>query len=186
MVASSGSEFSICHIESLGRTGCFCFALSVSNAGILLYDKHVLFGFTRIFDNSVLGGLPKCASNGFVFVPKLGIIFIDTIIFAKICARYAKICTILDLIALSLFYVYRFELGVQPSLLRGDPLLGLKKSLMFLSLRYNSNSRALRACAWSHLIERGKPQKLRYSFLPKMWVQFACHRFYILAHGVSC
>ena len=50
------------------KTGCFNFNLSQANIRILLYDNLDLLDFIRMFDSSVLGDLPKCASNGFIFV----------------------------------------------------------------------------------------------------------------------
>ena len=82
---SSGSEpLSRSRTDSLGSTGCFSFALSETKERILWYVILVLLGFIRIFNDSVLGGLPKCASNGFIFVIELATSLIYCFIFATI------------------------------------------------------------------------------------------------------
>ena len=71
-IPNSGSEsWSRYLIACLGSAGCFSFVLSETKERLLFYVNLVLFGFIMIFDSSVLGGRPKCASNGFYFCDRV-------------------------------------------------------------------------------------------------------------------
>ena len=87
-ISNSGSEsLSQSHISSLGSAGWRSVAWPDAKFFILLYDRFLFDGLVIIIDNSVLGGLPKCASNGFILVAVFGINFTDSMIFATIVAK---------------------------------------------------------------------------------------------------
>ena len=66
---------------SLGvSAACWSSFLSRQKDLILLYVRLCFFGLVTMFDSSVFGGRPKCASNGVIFVTRLGISLIDSII----------------------------------------------------------------------------------------------------------
>ena len=161
-ISSSGSESSSkSHIASLGSAWCFSFSLSETKDRILLYVSFVWFGLVTIFDSSVFVGRPKCASNGLIFVTELGMSLMDWIIFVTIWARSALDHSGSDcMIAIWCFIVWIRRSTIPVAL--WSPA-GASMSLMFLSLQYTAISRALKASAWSHLIELGIPWKLQYS-----------------------
>ena len=114
-----------------------------------------------IFESSMFGGLPKCASNGLILVVVLGISLIDPIILATIVARSAEdprgSCSITAIL--------RFNVWIRRSTIPvalWSPA-GASISFMFLILQNISNSSALNAWAWSHLIDRGMPWYWQYS-----------------------
>ena len=51
---------------------------------MFLYDRLHLFGFVTLFEGAVFGFLPKCASNGVIFMVLFGISLMFWTIFAII------------------------------------------------------------------------------------------------------
>ena len=73
-ISNSSSEFpSRLQSSSLVRASCRRSLLSKQRCWIFLYDKLLSDGLVTIFEGSVLGLRPKCASNGVVLVVLLGI-----------------------------------------------------------------------------------------------------------------
>ena len=87
MLSSGSLSWSQSHIISLGSAGCRRVSWSEANLFICLYESRLFDGLVIMFDSSVFGGLPKCASNGFIFVVAFGISLMDSIILATIVAR---------------------------------------------------------------------------------------------------
>ena len=108
-----------------------------------------------MLESSVFGGLTKWATNGFILVVALGISHIDSIILATIVARSAEDHKgVMFHYGDSHFSVW-INLSTIPVALWSPA--GASISLIFLFLQKSSNSLALKAWAWSHLMERGMP-----------------------------
>ena len=183
-ISSSGSESSSkSHIASLGSAGCFSFFLTEIKNRILLNVSLVLFGLIIIFESSVFGGRPKYASNGLIFVTEFGMSLIDWIIFVTIWARWALDHSGSDcMIAIQRLIVWIRRSIISVAL--WSPA-GASISLLFLSSQYSSNSRVLKAWAWSHLIERGIPPRESYNIHWGIYVLFLYHSFYTPLRGDS-
>ena len=70
---NSGSEScSRSQMAAGDKTGCLSSLRSEAKILIFLYDKLCLLGFVTMFDNAVFGFLPKCASNGVIYVILFG------------------------------------------------------------------------------------------------------------------
>ena len=82
-----------------------------------------------MLDNSVFGGRPKCASNGVIFVTRLGISLIDSII-ADI---FSAMVTLVHIIEASLRLRVFINLSTMPVALWS--WVGENISLMFLFLQ---------------------------------------------------
>ena len=112
-------------------------------------------GCVIIFDSSVFGGFPKCASIGFILVVVFGIGFIDSMTLATIVAKSEDDYNWLCSSTANPRFIVCNKQSTTPLALWLPA--GASISSMFLFLQKMSKSRALNACAWSHLIDRGLP-----------------------------
>ena len=100
----------------------------------------------------VFGFLPKCASNGVIFVDVLGMFsIIADILLANV--SFDQLVSIF--IAANLLFIVGNNFSTIPVPLWSP--VGASISLMLLSLQKILNFFALKACAWSHLIDLGMP-----------------------------
>ena len=160
-VSNSPSEVpSLLHISSCvstsWRRSCLFKHLILS----FLYDRFLADGLVNIFDNSLFGFLPKCASNGATFVVLLGLRRMFSITFAILELKVSE----LHMGWMSNTAKRRFNVCISLSTIP-VPLLspaGASINLKFLFLQNTSNSFALNACAWSQRIERGIPCILQW------------------------
>ena len=148
-------------MSSLGSDVWRSVAWSQANIFFFLYDRFLLDCSVTMFDNSVFGGLPKCASKGFIFVVVLGLSLIDSLIFATIVARsdedHNGSCSITAILR----FIVWINISTIPVALWSPA--GANISLIFLFLQKISNLRALNAWAWSHLSDRGMPWNWQHS-----------------------
>ena len=103
----------------------------------------------------VFGFLPKFASNGVIFVVVFGISFMFSIIADILFASVSFDQVLSTFVAASLLFIVCINLSTIPLPLWSP--VGAKISLMLLSLQKISQFFALKACAWSHLIDLGMP-----------------------------
>ena len=116
-------------------------------------------GFVVMLEVSVFGFRPKWASNGVIFVVEFGISLMLLMILAT---RFANVTG--DQLGstsstANRLFIVCINFSIMPVPLWSPA--GARNSFIFLFLKNNSNSFTLKACAWSHLIERGIPWSLQ-------------------------
>ena len=106
--------------------------------------------------------LPKCASNGVIFVVVFGISFMYSFIADILLANVSFDQLLSTFIAANLLSIVCINLSTIPVLLWSS--VGASINLMLLSLRNISKFFALKACAWSHFIDLGMTWNFIWSF----------------------
>ena len=162
-ISNSSSEFpSRLHSSSLVRTSCRMSLLSKQRSLSFLYDNLLSDGLVTIFESSVLGLHPKCASNGVILVVLLGF----RRIFPMMLASLVLNVSLLQMGSISRTANRRFIVWISRSTIP-VPLwspAGARISFIFSFLQKISNSFALNAWAWSNLIDLGIPCCLEVAF----------------------
>ena len=131
------------HSSSFFSTSSFRIFLSKQFERNLLYVKFLCDGLVIMFDISVFGFLPKCASNGVTLVVALGM----SLMFSMMLASLSLSVVWVYLGSISRTASLRFIVCMSLSTIlvpRWSPT-GASIRLMFLFLQYISNSRALNA-----------------------------------------
>ena len=111
MSSSSSEVASRLHSSSLVRASCLRSLLSKQRSLSFLYDRLSSDGWVTIFESSVFGFLPKCASNGVVLVVLLGI----SRIFSMMLASLELSVSLLQLGSMSKTAILRFMVWISLS-----------------------------------------------------------------------
>ena len=112
-----------------------------------------MFGCVTMLLVCVFGFLPKCASNGVIFVVVLGMSFMFSIFADNLLAIVYFDQLVSTFSAASLLFIVCINLSTIPVTLWSP--VGACFRLMLLSLQNILKFFALKACAWSHLIDLG-------------------------------
>ena len=160
LISNSSSELpSLLQISSIVRAFCDRIFLSKQLLFNFFYVRLCFDGFVLMLEISMLGFCPKWSSNGLIFVVEFGINLMFSILFAK---RFASVTDDqLGSASSTANRLFLFVLIVLPCPSIYGHQLMLRLVFCFFFLQNTSISFALKACAWSHLIERGIPCSLQ-------------------------